>query len=585
MLAENEIRILELLPSPDGEAPITCDVRVAPLSAELDYEALSYCWGDQTIKETIIVSGREVTITRSLYHAIRQLRLPEKKRALWIDQLCVDQWNLEEKAQQVQLMRSIYKFCHTCLVWLGDIQQGIPLADAEAATEIVRYMAAATTATDSNSLPIPASLSESQSAFDNVMSALQTAIVGCNPWWGRIWTVQEAAIPIALVLHWGPLTLPWETVTLATRCWTQTGLPPALQNLMTPRNESILGELMVHSIWLNITKLCVEEPLDIINRWRFRQATDPRDKVYGLLGLCQPGSLPITEKCDYTSSAANVYRTFTLELIISGRDLRPLIGHPRVEEDKATPGIASWAIDLADASNTYSTDVYYFPYGYPCYNANKLLEPLNTDALVAQLDKTTLALTGVYVDRVVLVESGYRTREAGNWNVSTVDVLRAWHNIAKGLGSNQTTEDDSDLYFGYYSYDKAFASLVLGDKVRNTEQRPIRDVTIQDIDSVLGFMESGPADNEIRRTLHGMLTNQTFFTTELGFMGCGHLDTQPGDEVWVLRGGRVPFVLRPREDSSEFTFVGQGYVQGIMQGEMFEDGTCKMGAERTIHIV
>jgi hypothetical protein len=185
-----------------------------------------------------------------------------------IDQLCIEQWNLEEKQQQVQLMRTVYKSYHQCLIWLGEIKQDLPLADAEAAWEIVRYLAFAR-AKDTKKVTAPDVLRKGQYAVDNAVKALFYTVKRGNMWWNRIWTVQEAALPDKPMLLWGPLTLPWETVILATQTWTRIGCPEPLLRLLTSHHQDILGNLMTNSIWLNVAKHRMDMPLDLISRWRF----------------------------------------------------------------------------------------------------------------------------------------------------------------------------------------------------------------------------------------------------------------------------------------------------------------------------
>ena len=57
--------------------------------------------------------------------------------------------------------------------------------------------------------------------------------------------------------------------------------------------------------------------------------------------------------------------------------------------------------------------------------------------------------------------------------------------------------------------------------------------------------------------------------TENGYMGLG--SPKVGDEVWVLFGGDLPFILRPGPDDSSHTLIGDCYVQGIMNGEAMID--------------
>ena len=61
--------------------------------------------------------------------------------------------------------------------------------------------------------------------------------------------------------------------------------------------------------------------------------------------------------------------------------------------------------------------------------------------------------------------------------------------------------------------------------------------------------------------------------TQKGLLGLGPYWAQPGDQVWVVAGGRTPLVLRPVPESkgSRAALVGEAYVHGIMNGEVRED--------------
>lgn len=53
-------------------------------------------------------------------------------------------------------------------------------------------------------------------------------------------------------------------------------------------------------------------------------------------------------------------------------------------------------------------------------------------------------------------------------------------------------------------------------------------------------------------------------------MGLGHVESRPGDEVWIFYGGKVPFTVRPRDGDDDYDFVGHCGVRGIIHGEFFE---------------
>lgn len=84
------------------------------------YEALSYVWGDPTVRETIRLDGDSVLhLTSSIADALRRVRLPGRTRAVWADQVCVNQKDKAERSHQVKLMGSVYRCAERVLVWLG----------------------------------------------------------------------------------------------------------------------------------------------------------------------------------------------------------------------------------------------------------------------------------------------------------------------------------------------------------------------------------------------------------------------------------------------------------------------------------
>jgi hypothetical protein len=113
------IRLLKLEPTSD-DGMIHCSRHVVPLSEAGRYEAVSYVWGDPALKKDhIICDNRLQNVTPNLYSALFHLRSPDSQRVLWIDQLCIDQDDLKEPAQQVEMMGEIYSKASRVLIWLG----------------------------------------------------------------------------------------------------------------------------------------------------------------------------------------------------------------------------------------------------------------------------------------------------------------------------------------------------------------------------------------------------------------------------------------------------------------------------------
>jgi hypothetical protein len=136
----DNIRLLHLLPNEDEAAPIQCELRnysLQRLSTRTHmYEALSYVWGSPHETLSIRVDRDLFLVTVNLHAALSRLRDHYIGRIIWVDAVCIDQTNLEERKQQVQLMAKIYSKAYRVVVWLGK-----EVADTEGALEDIRLAA------------------------------------------------------------------------------------------------------------------------------------------------------------------------------------------------------------------------------------------------------------------------------------------------------------------------------------------------------------------------------------------------------------------------------------------------------------
>ncbi|KAH8656597.1 heterokaryon incompatibility protein-domain-containing protein, partial [Tricladium varicosporioides] len=120
-LCEGAIRILTL-PSRSNKGPIRCTLenQSIELASVSEYSALSYTWGlPSQPKKEIIINGREFKVFANLFSALTHLRLQQEPRKLWIDAICINQTDTEEKKTQIPLMRYIYAQAKTVEIWLG----------------------------------------------------------------------------------------------------------------------------------------------------------------------------------------------------------------------------------------------------------------------------------------------------------------------------------------------------------------------------------------------------------------------------------------------------------------------------------
>jgi hypothetical protein len=545
----DQIRVLDILPG-DKDSLIRCDRRVVSLSAGPRYEALSYVWGNLTDLVDIELSGRVFGVTRNLYIALCRLRLLSNVRTVWIDQLCIEQNDYEEKSTQVRLMRQIYSQCSSGLIWLGELREDISERDAAYVVEYLDYFDALMSGESKNLIkPI---FTSCNADFHRFLTSLRSMSRHECLWWTRIWTVQEAVLPRKAMVLWGPFQISWGIFLHVARTFTF----KSFQELEIVCGLSFEEQWAMFDIFRWVKPLAdvkdhEPDPICIMTGWRGRLATDPRDKVYALSGLHRPGTLLSSEVCDYRLTPAQVYTSMTKDLLQFYGNLRPLSMSPRLPKLEATPGVPSWALDLSSHRGfwtPWTTD----PCLYENSNANKGMPP----SFIRHHDGGVLELEGVLVDTVKIAD--YYNRQSIKEPAELLDLVRRWHSLATQGSRKQ----------------KEFGILMLNNTLRSKDWRNARPIVERDVDAVFNYLETGEQNHTIDSITASAMW-QSFFITESGLMGVGHMETRPGDKIWIFKTGKVPFTLRMRTKGHEFTadyeLLGPCYIQGIMYGEYIEN--------------
>lgn len=578
MIASDEIRLLSLLPG-DSKEEIRLTIRGVRLRDEEVYNTLSYVWGDRTDQRLVTVSGRKVSITKNLYNALYRLRHPTDSITIWIDQLCIDQRNLSEKTHQVNLMRDIYRNAARCYLWLGETPEqpgDYDVRDAEGALDFIRLCAHPREDT-MRAVEIPDTLSTPQQR-SGACKAFRALTQGRNPWWQRIWTVQEVVLANEAIVTWGPLSFPWKIVEKAAYKLCAPGVPlPPLDVLET--FYDLINDFTGPVRGLQMAKMTSDVPLDLLQRWRERKATDPRDKVYGLAGLLQAMPLPGVNSCDYTVSAVSLYTDVTISLIQMEDSLRALVGM----RERFTQGLPSWVLDFAGTPDVETTNWWWdHSYRYQWFAADGN-EPARCEVLQ---QKSVLGLHGVFLDKVAKVGSVLRRKRGEDvTNQRIIETILSWEAmVAKFM---QT------LPSGHYGtvWEDAFWRTIFGDLLM--DEFPRRRGVASDALLCKNFCSKSGISTlwGLSRSLHATILNSALFVTETGYVGVGPENVQVGDEVWVLLGAKVPFVLRELQDSQaedrdqdsqkRHTLVGDAFVYGVMDGEAVASGGER---QQTVHI-
>ncbi|KAH8784400.1 heterokaryon incompatibility protein-domain-containing protein, partial [Hyaloscypha finlandica] len=174
----DEIRLLYLEPKASGEI-INCALKHAKLSNLPKYEALSYMWGPKDVRteHSISIDNSNFCVRENLWLALQHLRLETEIRVLWIDAICINQHETQERNHQVSQMGIIFKQAAMVIVWLGDADDTSALAfrficPVEGRAYIVQTDDSATLLEENNKLKV-----------------IETIFL--KDYWRRLWIIQE----------------------------------------------------------------------------------------------------------------------------------------------------------------------------------------------------------------------------------------------------------------------------------------------------------------------------------------------------------------------------------------------------------
>ncbi|KAH7086758.1 heterokaryon incompatibility protein-domain-containing protein [Paraphoma chrysanthemicola] len=562
-IRDEQIRVVDLLPGTGADA-IILKCRIITLNGGRNFEALSYVWGDSHDTRTVSISGFDMEITQSLYAAFLHLRDVRNVRTLWTDQICIDQSDDEEKSRQVGLMGTIYRKCSECLIWLGDIPSNRLFleSDAQVVMDFIRTVAYdKPTFLDSHTLLLD------DIDGERARSAFEALIMGGNPWWSRVWTLQEAALPATATLHWGPLTISLEIVELAALNLCSGWLFEGSSEEVQAEFHKLMSNFLYPVRGLRIARNR-EIPLNMLMRWRYREASDARDKVYGFGGLLpikNLSSVPAMRNVDYRISPKVLFTNVTMDLIRSEGDLRALVGARELPH--ITPDLPTWTIDFAASSaiGTRQSKWWHHSHRYLRWTASKGLK-LHVESLDGS---GVLCLSGILIDRIEHISQVYQvTVEESIHDQTLQEVIlqsrRILEERQQSCGSNLNAP-----YIGGGTIKDAFWRTMLGNlKMREFPTGVPKEHQEQEFED---YLDKGTY-SELITSLHGHVPNHAFFTTASGYVGIGPSDIQAEDWVCIFGGGRVPFVIRATDagtnaGSARYQLVGDAYVHGIMRGE------------------
>lgn len=348
----NSIRLLRLKSGFDSE-PISCSLFEASLDDIPEYEAISYTWGDASVREDVLCDNYPLSVTANLADALRRMRLKHASRLLWADAICISQSNIEERNQQVSIMRQIYGSAARVLVWLGPANKESHLAlnfvELLAGSQCkLAEVSSPSSCTDDeleHVLDGPLDSSQYHETFDAVSIPDRSSIMNFfrRPWFRRVWVIQEVTRGTPITILCGEKAMNWKIFAIGVRvigmCVRMNQLWPIAQI----DHETEVGLIHICSTLSKLSWLRELSFADMLYYASNYDATDIRDKIYALLG-CSSNKSINQFHVDYNKSMAEVMSTVAPVLYNEKLSLHPLIyaAHETdIPEDRP-----SWTPDL-----------------------------------------------------------------------------------------------------------------------------------------------------------------------------------------------------------------------------------------------
>ena len=659
---------------------------------ELGYDALSYTWGKPTsdlsrqnpwmtgritpreyASQVIYVNGKELTVTTNLLYALERLQPRyqgmRKVQYLWVDAICINQNDDQEKAEQVKMMGDIYKKAAEVLVWLGeedgdtdsdmaiDLLWGIYcdfVAFVEDSEEADSIMTQINQAGDdlqidrlvtsgvpfTNITGIASKIFQLQKLWiervdfhglgvrcDAQAWAAVARLLG-REWFSRLWTYQEKALARSATLLVGGKSIAW------TDCNTVMGIITNHDNTtgktkVLPKGEARIFFESSQPSEANVLALggSYQNLFEVVRSTSSRVCSDPRDKIYGVLGTMSKqdaGYMHILPLVDYaaTSTYQKLYTEFARFYLEDCEDLRILqycSCHPR-----SSSGLPSWAPDWSRPqfgnmlpSKAYtaggqsdpiigyrSEDKEMVVYGIEI-DRIKILAPLahpDLPDIKAMNEAQQLGLAKDYMMffgclYMACQDADYLGLLQGKWPFRWSDMVAAlkW----------------SEPYVTGQTYAEAYWRTLIGDMdpyafAHVFGQRAPLGLSISNMADIWLEQRPFPADSDpqepnhkVRRAqyfypvssrVQALTMGKHFYLSHKNLMGIGTHNALEGDIVVVLPGYQVPILLRKRAHEEHYIVVGETYgtysdpvgpldgglldvvVHGFMDGEAMKNG-------------
>ncbi|GAP88836.1 putative heterokaryon incompatibility protein [Rosellinia necatrix] len=544
-----------------------------------DFEALSYRWGPELPQHVLLVvpgeappilrhapvygsppepTWRVLKIRSNLLEALIALRHAEKPRTLWIDALCIDQLNLQERARHVAKMGMVYKYASRVIVWLG------PAADdSDFALETLRLIGRQMEYVTPTKIAAPNSEHPEwigRLPLTQRQAGALKAVLN-RPWFQGLWIWQEIILghKNAKVVC-GDAVVSWHLLRRALILMRETIFSDAKMR------DGLLPYPLLFLQYVTYQDTSSPQGMNrLIHGSALSCCSDPRDRIYGFLGLCDQ-RFAERLRPDYTLTPAEVFANFFLSHLEEYGNLEMIRYCTLNRRDLDAP---SW---IPDFCNIVARPTQFS------------LAAGNTRAEASLVKPGVLGVLGVQVTTVKEL-----SEEELDDDQPTIDqawrAIKAWRALAAtcvpAADPSLPSAFFATLYHGFVADLGHRSQSILHSSSYEAEFQRFTTTTTttssddDDDDDDEGVIVVGPSEDELAASvlvnnLLKQVRHHGFMTTADGHIGLAPLGTRPGDVVSALFGCTISMILRPcdggggdSEGEDRYKVVGPAFIPGL----------------------
>ncbi|KAL2065816.1 hypothetical protein VTL71DRAFT_3486 [Oculimacula yallundae] len=593
----NETRIITISSADNYDDPLVGLMGYNPLHSYVSYTCVSYMWGpsSEPATELLELSGQRVIIRKNLDTFLRTVRTSGSGyMRFWIDAVCIDQQNIEERNRQLPRILEVYEDADIVACWAGSPDETSNLALGLVSDLQPTHFSIGNHFFETGWIGV-----KDREDFPRRLAALWRFLL--RPYFRRIWVAQELAAAKRpyltcgkeFVVEWkridhaawklldilysdeelvakiyavdpGLRSIPLSELSFVRRLFYLRHLRQGKVDEIEENRYSAAG-LGNYELWYIIPPTA-PGILDLVTLCRDFEATVPQDKVFALLNLAtDTAGMEFT--MDYTKSLAQTWMQFAIAVAKQNRSLDIICAaEPAVADGLAIP---SWCPDWSTkASASSMVRRTYVPItlmramhdiGGPIYHAagtSPNLEPRFS------FNGSILECAGIILDTVGLI--GPYDHEPSETVLGNQTIWNEWMEMAAGA---LQSDSDAALPLFEQEFQGRFWGMLAGHAEGGSSSSSPKDLR-KYIPGYNDDKENALIKNKGRDQYHVVTRGRVLVITENGFMGLAPSYVQEGAKIALLSCCSSPVLLyESAEGDGTYRFGGSVFVQGLMRGE------------------